>query len=129
MKKDIKEIFAEISGKVKATATRLFDKTKSLSKAALEKARELFLKAKAKISKWASVLEERLATIAPKVDIKVKKGILIALVALIASGIAFSITVNAYAKDTHVFVDDKCENCGISSSLVYKFEYISEIEM
>ena len=128
MKKDIKEIFAEISGKVKATATRLFDKTKSLSKAALEKARELFLKAKAKISKWASVLEERLATIAPKVDIKVKKGILIALVAMIALGIAFSITVNAYAKDTHVFVDDKCENCGISSSLVYKFEYISETD-
>ena len=92
MKKDIKEIFAEISGKVKATATRLFDKTKGLSKAALEKARELFLKAKAKISKWASVLEERLTTIAPKVDIKVKKGILIALVALIALGIAFSIT-------------------------------------
>ena len=128
MKKDIKEICAEISGKVKATATRLWDKVKSLSRVAKEKARELFLKAKAKISKWASVLEERLATIAPKVDIKVKKGILIALVALIALGIAFSITVNAYAKDTHVFVDDKCENCGISSSLVYKFEYISETD-
>jgi hypothetical protein len=117
MKKNIKETLLGAWGKVKAAASRAWEKMKSFGEKVKIKAKEL-----------ADIADEKLKETAPEVNIKVKKAVLISLASLIGLGIIYSITVNIYSKDVHVFSNDKCENCGISSSLVYKFEYLPETD-
>ena len=121
MKKDIKEVFSSIWGKTKDTASRIFGKAKELAAKAWEKTKVFF-------GEVISKLDEKIKTTLPTISYKLKKIVLIVLASLIGLGIIYAIIVNAYANDTHVFKGDKCENCGISSSLVYKFEYISETD-
>lgn len=126
MKKDIKEVFSDISDKTKKTAGGVWGKIKDAS----SKAWEMTKKGVGVVLDWSKKMlgkiEEKVKTTLPNVDFKIKKAVLISLGALIGLAVIYSIVVNAYASDVHVFKDDKCENCGITSSIVYKFTYISE---
>ena len=137
MKKDIKEVASRALQKVKETtanvwkktcevASKVWKKTKDISSGAWNKTKEISSRALDKVKELLARFEEKLKTIAPSVDLKVKKGILITLASIVALGIVFAVAVGIYSRDTHTFKNDKCENCGISSSIVYKFAYISE---
>ena len=126
MKKDIKEVFSDILEKTKKTATDIWGKVKDASSKAWEMTKKGALVAFDWSKKMIGKIEEKVKTTLPGIDFKIKKAVLISLGGIIGLAVLYSIIVNAYASDTHVFKNDKCENCGISSSIVYKFTYISE---
>ena len=126
MKKDIKEAFSNIWEKTKKACESTIAKIKELSAKAWEATRKGAGVALDWSKKMLAKAEEKVKTTLPGIDFKIKKAVLISLGAVIGLAVIYSIVVNAYASDTHVFNGDKCENCGISSSIVYKFTYISE---
>ena len=126
MKKDIKEAFSNILEKTKKACEGAIAKIKELSAKAWDATRKGAGVALDWSKKMLAKAEEKVKTTLPGIDFKIKKAVLISLGAVIGLAIIYSVVVNAYASDTHVFNGDKCENCSISSSIVYKFTYISE---
>ena len=106
--------------------SRVLGKIKGFAALVGEKIKAGFSWLGAKIKKGASIAGDKLAAVAPEISMKVKKGVLISLGAIITLAIVSAVTINSYAKDLHEFEGDKCVNCGISSSLVYKFTYNPE---